>query len=69
MSTATENDIPDSDSTCDDSAPVWPVLLASGSALLLGYVVGRISYSRDLRQALHRIDESPEPITVSIRTL
>ena len=53
---------------CDDSDSVWPVVLAGGS-VLLGYLLGRVSYSRDLRAALRRIEESPEPITVSIRTL
>jgi hypothetical protein len=37
--------------------------------MVLGYVVGRVTYRRDLRAALRRIEESPEPITISIRTL
>ena len=69
MSTPEPHYIRDDDNPCDDSASVWPVLLATGSALFLGYFIGRISYGRDLRQALHRIEESPEAITVSIRTL
>ena len=69
MSTPQTHDIYDDDTPCDDSASVWPVLLATGSALLQGYLVGRVTYSRDLRDALRRIEESPDPITVSIRTL
>lgn len=69
MATPETHDIHDDDNPCNDSASVWPVLLATGSALFLGYFIGRVSYGRDLRQALHRIEESPEPITVSIRTL
>jgi hypothetical protein len=47
----------------------WAALLATGSAMLLGYAVGRITYSNDLRSALRRIEASPEPIDVLIRTL
>jgi hypothetical protein len=61
------NEIPE-ENDCDDSGSVWPVVLAGGS-VLLGYMLGRVSYSRDLRAALRRIEESPEPITLSIRTL
>jgi hypothetical protein len=61
------------DTTCDDSdsdsESVLPVLLATGSAMLLGYLVGRVSYANDLRSVLRRIEESPEPTTVLIRTL
>jgi hypothetical protein len=48
---------------------VWPVLLATGSALFLGYFVGRVSFAKDVRAAMRRIEESPEPIEVSIRAL
>lgn len=61
------NDI-DDEITCDDSASVWPVVVAAGS-VLVGYIVGRISYGRDLRTVLRRIEESSEPIEISIRTL
>ena len=54
---------------CDDSASLWPMLLAGGSALLLGYVVGRVSLAKQVREALRRIQESPEPIDVSIPVL
>ena len=57
------------DTACDDSESVLPVVLATGSAMLLGYLVGRVSYRNDLRAALRRIEESPEPVTISIRTL
>jgi hypothetical protein len=53
----------------DDSASTWPMLIATGSALLLGYFLGRASYSRDVREAFRWIEESPEPIDASIRTL
>lgn len=61
------NDIEHED-TCDESASVWPVLLAAGS-VMLGYLVGRITYNRELRTVLRRIEESSEPIEISIRTL
>jgi hypothetical protein len=57
------------DETLCDSESLWPSILATGSALFLGYFVGRVSYSNDLRRALRRIEESPELISVSIRTL
>ena len=57
------------DTNCDDAESVLPVVLATTSAVLLGYLVGRISYGRDLRAVLQRIEDSPEPVTVSIRTL
>ena len=57
------------DTVCEDSESVLPVLLATSSAVLLGYLFGRISYGRDLRAVLQRIEESPDPVTVSIRTL
>jgi hypothetical protein len=61
------NEIPE-ENDCGDSGSVWPVVLAGGS-VLLGYLLGRVSYSRDLRAALRRIEESAEPLTLSIRTL
>lgn len=61
------NDL-DDEYTCSDSASMWPVLLAAGS-VTLGYLVGRVSYRHDLATALRRIEESSEPIEISIRTL
>jgi hypothetical protein len=69
MSTASRNDIDEHVNDCDDSTFAWAALLATGSAMLLGYAVGRITYSNDLRSALRRIEASPEPIDVFIRTL
>lgn len=62
-------DRPDDETRCDDSASVWPVLLAGGSALFLGYFVGRVAFASDVREALRRIEESPETIEVFVRTL
>ena len=60
----------DDEYTCDDTPSVWPLLLATGSgAVLLGYLVGRVSYRRDLASALRRIKDSPEPVEITIRTL
>ena len=53
---------------CHGPAPVWPLLLVTGS-LLLGYLVGRVSYRRDLAAALRRIEESSEPVEITIGTL
>lgn len=58
----------DDDNTCDDTPSVWPLLLATGS-VLLGYLAGRISYQRDVRAALRQIEESPEPIEITVRAL
>jgi hypothetical protein len=58
----------DDEYPCDDTSSVWPLLLATGS-VLLGYLVGRVSYQRDLRAALRQIEESPEPIEITLRTL
>ena len=58
----------DNESACDDTPSVWPLLLATGS-VLLGYLVGRVSYHRDLRAALRQIKESSEPIEITLRTL
>jgi hypothetical protein len=69
MSTNLRDDTDTQDLDCDDSSSLATVLLATSSGLLLGYLVGRVSYSRDLRAALRRIEESPEPIVVSIPTL
>ena len=66
MSTPT-NDI-DDETTCDEPSAVWPVLLAA-SSVMLGYIAGRVSYNRDLRAALRRIEDSPEPTEITIRTL
>jgi hypothetical protein len=67
MATPTNN-IDDDTYICDEPSAVWPVLLAAGS-VTLGYIVGRVSYNRDLRAALCRIEDSSEPIEISIRTL
>ena len=69
MSTSANNDKYDDETPCDDSASVWPVLLATGSAVLLGYVVGRVSVASDVRKVVRRIEQSPEPIELSIRVL
>lgn len=58
----------DENDTCHDPSSVWPVVIVAGSALL-GYVVGRVSYSRNLRAALRRIEEATEPVEITIRTL
>ena len=62
------NNIDDNTPICDEPSSVWPVLLAAGS-VMLGYIVGRVTYNGDLRVALRRIEDSPEPIEISIRTL
>jgi hypothetical protein len=73
MSTPATNAIEDSDGDddvgCDDPMSGRSVLLATGSALPLGYLMGRVSYSRALQAGLRRIEESPEQIEVSIRSL
>jgi hypothetical protein len=69
MSSSSSNEVDDCSDACDDSEYVAPFLLATGSALFLGYLLGRMTYSRDLRAAVLRVQESPEPIEVSIRTL
>lgn len=69
MTTPATNDRYDDETPCEDAAPVWSVLLATGSALFLGYFVGRVSFAKDVRKALRRIEESPEPIDVSIPVL
>ena len=57
------------EAACDDSASGLPALLAPGSAVLLGDFMGRVGDRRDFRAALRRTEQSPEPITLSIRTL
>ena len=69
MSTPATNDTYDDEAQCDDSALVWPMLLATGSALFLDYFVGRVSFAKDVREAMRRIEESSEPIELSIRAL
>jgi hypothetical protein len=67
--TNSDDDDVHGDDVCDDSSSFWPDLLIGSSALLIGYFMGRISYSRDVEEAFRRIEESPEPISVPIRTL
>jgi len=62
------HEIDDEDHACSDTPSVWPLLLATGS-VLLGYLVGRVSYHRELRAALLQIEESPEPVEITLRTL
>jgi hypothetical protein len=69
MTTSTTHDRQADDPMCDDSASVWPALLAAGGALFLGYFAGRVSFANDLREAVRRSRESPEPVEISIRTL
>jgi hypothetical protein len=71
MSTHSSTDVhaDEYDDTPVPSESPWLMLLATGSAIVLGYFVGRVSYERDLDDAIRRIEESPEPVTVSIRTL
>lgn len=44
-----------------------PVLLAAGSSVLLGYLLGRSSYRRDLAEAIRTVEQSPVPVEVRIR--
>jgi hypothetical protein len=67
MATPTNN-IDDDTNICDEPSGAWPVLLAA-SSVILGFIVGRVTYNRDLRTALRRIEESSEPVEISIRTL
>ena len=67
MATAINN-IDDDANVCDEPSAVWSVLLAA-SSVMLGYIVGRVTYNRDLRAVLRRIEESPEPVEFTIRTL
>lgn len=69
MTTRNNHDRYDDDTPCEDPAPVWPLLLATGSTLFLGYFVGRVSFAKDVRVAMRRIEESPDPIELSIRAL
>ena len=62
------HEIDDEDHACSDTPSVWPLLLTTGS-VLLGYLVGRVSYHRELRAALRQIEESPEPVELTLRTL
>jgi hypothetical protein len=62
------HEIDDEDHAYSDTPSVWPLLLATGS-VVLGYLVGRVSYHRDLRAALRQIEESSEPVEITLRTL
>jgi hypothetical protein len=44
-----------------------PLLLATGSSVLLGYILGRSSYRRDLVQAVRTVEQSSVPVEVRIR--
>lgn len=59
----------DDNTTADDSESLAPILLAAGSALVLGYFAGRVSYQRDVQEALRRIEESPGPVEITLRAL
>lgn len=58
----------DDDNACNATPSGWPLPLATGS-VLLGDLAGPISSQRDLRAALREIEESPEPIEITLRTL
>jgi hypothetical protein len=45
----------------------WPLLVATGSSVLIGYLVGRGRYRRDVVKAFHTIERCPLPIEVRIR--
>ena len=71
MPTPTDDDVREEDThdeyNCHDS-PLWTLLLTA-SSVMLGYLVGRVTYNRDLRAVLRRIEESPEPVEFTIRTV
>jgi hypothetical protein len=69
MSTPTTHDDDEHDDATNHSTSIWPMLIAAGSALFVGYVCGRTSYYRDIQAALRKIEESPEPIEVTVQTL
>lgn len=69
MSVSARQDSSDDEPLCDDHGCFSLSLLATGSALFLGYFVGRVSFAKDVREAVRRIEESPEPIEVFVRTM
>ena len=69
MTTSTTHDDHDDETACEASDPVWPVLLAAGSALFVGYFAGRASFAADFRRAMRRAQEAPEPVEIFVRTL
>ena len=69
MSTSAINGRYDDEIPCEEPAAVWPLLLAAGSAMMLGYFAGRISFAKEAREAIRRVEESPEPIEVFVRAL
>jgi hypothetical protein len=66
------DDTNNNDDDCRDESP-WslralaPTLLVTGSSVLLGYILGRGSYRKDLSDAIRTVESSPVPITVRIR--
>jgi hypothetical protein len=69
METTTTNHEHVDDDTSHDSTSVWTTLIAAASALGLGYVIGRATFSRDVQEAVRRVRESPEPTEVTVRVL
>jgi hypothetical protein len=80
MPTHARSNVYERDDTTDDSESLILTLLAAGSAVALGYfagsviyqrgcVAGRVSYQRDVQEALRRIEESPDPIEITLRAL
>lgn len=44
-----------------------PLVLFAGSSVLLGYVLGRGSYRKDLEEAIRTGESSPVPVIVRLR--
>lgn len=63
-----QHDIDDDETACPEESSAWPVVITASSALL-GYFLGRISYSRDLQTVLRRIETASDPVEITIRTL
>jgi hypothetical protein len=66
--------MPDDNRTHDDACESpwsWrslvPLFLATGSSVLLGYLLGRGSYRKDLVEAIRAVDQSPAPIELRLR--
>lgn len=69
METTTTNHEHVDDDARHDSASFWPTVIAAVSALGFGYVLGRVTFSRDVQEAVRRVRESSEPTQVTVRVL
>jgi hypothetical protein len=58
--------VDDEEFPCEPRESLMPVVLATASSLVLGYLFGRDTYRRDLVRAVRATEQTAEPFAIRL---